>query len=77
MNVILGKFQIMVIKQSIRGGWSGVATNVRRSRVPLVIVEYKKTIVIGDTLLTLKLKCFKIRHLFFKELNAFFMTTFF
>ncbi len=36
-SVILGKFWIMVTKQSVRGGWSGVATGVRRSRVPLVI----------------------------------------
>ncbi len=35
-SVILGKFPIMATKQSVRGGWSGVATGVRRSRVPLV-----------------------------------------
>ncbi len=36
MSVILGKFRIMATKQSVRGGCSGVATGVRRSRVPLV-----------------------------------------
>jgi hypothetical protein len=36
MSVILGKFSIMVTKQSVRGGWSGVATGVWRSQVPLV-----------------------------------------
>jgi len=36
MSVILGKFPIMATKQSVQGGWSGVATGVRRSRVPLV-----------------------------------------
>jgi hypothetical protein len=35
-NVILGKFLIMATKQSVRGGWNGIATGVRRSRVLLV-----------------------------------------
>ncbi len=35
-SVILGKFRIMTAKQSVRGGWSGVAMGVRRSQVPLV-----------------------------------------
>jgi hypothetical protein len=30
-SVILGKFPIMATKQSVQGGWSGVATGVRRS----------------------------------------------
>jgi hypothetical protein len=41
MSVILGKFPIMMTKQSVRGGWSGAATGVRRSRVPLVIYILK------------------------------------
>jgi hypothetical protein len=42
MSVILGKFRIMATKQSVRGGWSGVATGVRRSRVPLVLYNESK-----------------------------------
>jgi hypothetical protein len=38
MSVILGKFRIMATKQSVRGGWSGVATGVQRSRVPRVYI---------------------------------------
>jgi hypothetical protein len=44
MSVILGKFPIMVTKQSVRGGWSGIATGVRRSWVPLVYVEMVKVL---------------------------------
>jgi hypothetical protein len=32
----VGKFRIMATKQSVRVGWSGITTGVRRSRVPLV-----------------------------------------
>jgi len=35
-SVILGKFPIIATKQSVRGGWNGVAMGVRRSRVPLM-----------------------------------------
>jgi hypothetical protein len=38
-SVIFEKFRIMTIKQNVRGGWSGVAMGVRRSRVPLVKVN--------------------------------------
>jgi hypothetical protein len=34
----------MATKQSVWGGWSGVATGVRRSRVPLVIFVLRKII---------------------------------
>jgi len=33
-------FGIMATKQSVRGGWSGVATGVRRSQVPLVSCNF-------------------------------------
>jgi hypothetical protein len=39
-SVILGKFRIMTTKQSVRGGWNGVATGVQRSQVPLVLYKY-------------------------------------
>ncbi len=41
-SVILRKFRIMVTKQNVRGGWSGVAIGVQRSRVPLVITNNNK-----------------------------------
>ncbi len=61
-SVILGKFRIMTTKQSVRGGWSGVATSVRRSQVPLVLhmkVEEKtKSFYILGYLLKLIMKIF-------------------
>ncbi len=39
----------MTTKQNVRGGWSGVATGVQRSRVPLVMFGTSKKIIIHIT----------------------------
>ncbi len=64
-SVILGKFPIMVTKQSVWGGWSGVATGVRRSRVPLVNINTNMTIRVRHDNLTITYLTYPT-HLTFK-----------
>jgi hypothetical protein len=38
----------MATKQSVPGGWNGVATVVRRSRVPLVLIRFTTNLGRGE-----------------------------